>query len=481
MEVIKEGLDWVSNEFSSLHLGDKRLNERAKKVASIFSENPQASIPAAFANWNDTHAAYTFFSNPKVTDKKILEAHTDATLERASNCSVVLAIQDSTSFNFTRLKSTQGLGKIGDSTNGNGRGLVCHHTYLVNDEGVPLGTMNREVWDRETSRFKSRVKRAKAPIEEKESFKWLKALRHTSLRMSHLKQTCVIHVCDREADIYELFEEAKTLEENFIVRVRSNRQINKSSKYSSDGEKLFRHLMKSKPLGEIEVEVNERSSPDRKRIATLTMRAIRCDLTPPHARPNLDHRLAHKKISLTVISAREDTSDNTLEAIDWKLITNVEVSSLEQVAYCVKCYSHRWSIEVFHRILKTGCRVEDSRFATATRIKTYIAFLAIVAWRIHWLAHYSRKHPDASADVGFTENDQKLLRILILKDLKKPGRKKKLTMQDCVILLARLGGFLARRGDGNPGSEVLWRGITKFCELKKNLKHLQDQALGTYV
>ena len=311
MEAIDVGVDWVANEFSSLHLGDKRLDERAKKVAKIFGENPQASIPAAFDNWNDTHAAYTFFSNPKVTAEKILEAHADATLERASNCGVVLAIQDSTSFNFTGLKSTAGLGKIGDSTNGNGQGLICHHTYLVSDEGVPLGTINREVWDREPSRFKSRVKRAKAPIEEKESFKWLKALRHTSSRMSPLKQTCVIHVCDREADIYELFEEAKTLDENFIIRVRSNRQINKSSKCSSDGEKLFRHLMKSKPLGEVEVEVNERNSPDRKRIATLTVRAIRFDLTPPPTRPNLAHRFAYKKISLTVISAREDTDDDS--------------------------------------------------------------------------------------------------------------------------------------------------------------------------
>ena len=462
---------WVEKEFSGLSLGDKRLNNRATKIAKSLSENPQATIPQVCKGWNETHAAYAFFNNPKISKDKILAPHIQSTLNRASHEKVALAIQDTTSLNFTNLVKTDGLGEIGDSR---GKGLICHNTYLVSEEGLPLGILDQELWNRKKSKFKDDVKRPNTPIKKKESYKWQKALKKVSNITSNLKKTKIIHVADREADIFTFFEEAKCIDEDFIVRVAQNRRINKKSRASSDGEMLFASLDRENPLETVEIEVNDRSAPTRKRMAKIELRAKKFDFNAPRAKAMSTHNFRHEKLPLSVISAKEIDCEDIARPIHWILVTNVEIKSAEQILYCVKSYSIRWTVEVFHRILKTGCRVESIRFDNADKIKIYASFSSIIAWHIHWLTFFTRTEPNKHADKLFEPNDQKMLRSIFEKP--KKGRKKRLIIKDCVIYIARLGGFLARKHDGFPGAEVIWRGLIRFQEWKFQLKYLKEQG-----
>ena len=465
---------WVDSEFSSISLGDKRLNRRAISIGKSLSSNPSGSIPSSCIGWSETHAAYSFFSNPKVSSEKILAPHIESSLERASRHRVVLAVQDTTSLSFTGHKATSGLGEVGNSRYQNAKGLINHNTYLLSDSGVPLGLIDQDIWDRKTSKVKNSVIRTKTPIHKKESIKWLKALNKTSEMTSRLENTKVIHVADREADIYSLFDELECLDEKFIIRARCNRRINKSSRGSFDGEKLFDRLEQEKSLGTIEVEVNEKSSPSRKRTACLELKALSFSLTAPRAKSMKSHRFKSERLPLTVVSAVEVKSDGELAGINWILLTNTDIQTKEQVHYCVECYSKRWTIEVFHRILKTGCRVESVRFNCARKIKAYAAFLAVVAWHLHWLTLHTRETPKEKADKIFSKEDQEILRKILLK--KTRGKKKQFTIKDCVILLARLGGFLARKSDGLPGAEVLWRGLTKLHYIKHGLNCMEHNV-----
>lgn len=471
---------WVDTEFSTIALGDRRLNDRAGKILLSLSNRPQTKIPDACKGWNETHSAYRFFSNQKVTAEQILAPHIEASLLRASQFKVVLAVQDSTSLNFTGLKSTSGLGNIGDSANnGHAKGLINHNTYLVSDCGVPLGLMDQEIWARDVSKCKNPAVCIETPIHQKESIKWIAALQRASRLTSSLNNTCVIHVGDREADIYELFDEAKACDQKFIIRVQHNRIINKKSKHSNDGEKLLERLAKEKPLAREEVEIKDRKSPDHTRAALFEFRTLSFTLTIPRIKSSKCHSVHAEKLQLTVVSATEVQQDDETDPINWVLLTNVDVNCAEQVQYCVQCYARRWSIEVFHRILKTGCRVESVRFNASDKIKIYAAFLGIVAWHIHWLTLYAREHSQEKADVIFTQNDQEILRKISKKPT--PGRRKQLTIIDCVIYIAKLGGFLARKSDGFPGAEVLWRGLTRFADLKQSLKQLSCNGHMSYV
>lgn len=465
--------DWVKAEFLGISLGDQRLNKRAVTIASSLSKNPKGTIPEVCKKWADIKGAYCFFSNKKVTQKKILAPHVISTLGRARLEKVVLAIQDTSSLNFNNLLKTENLGEIGDSR---ARGLICHSSYLVNDEGDPLGLLDQEFWARKTSEFKDPEKRTETDIKKKESYKWQKSLQKTHKLTESLDQTHVISIADREADIFTFYEEAKLMEESFIIRVKHNRRVDKKSRASNDGDRLFASLENSKPIDTVELEINDRSAPNRKRTAKLELRAKEMEFNAPRAKSMTKHNFRLEKISLTVISVREIKSEDKAP-IHWVLVTNVEINSPEQILYCAKCYSHRWAIEVFHRILKTGCRVESIRFNDADKIKTYATFASILAWHIHWLTYLARKFPENEPTQLLDEEDQELLRTAVEKQEKKPkkrGRKKKLKVKDCILYIAKLGGFIGRKNDGFPGPEVIWRGLVRFLEMKHFLQTLQQ-------
>lgn len=254
--MLLSGSDWVSEEFDGICLGDKRLDKRAIKILESLSRSPQSSIPDSQRSWSETLAVYRFLENTKVTHSKILEPHIQSTLKRCGNSDVILAFQDTSSLNYSGLKATTGLGNIGDGKSSSQIGLMMHTCYAVSDSGLPLGILGQKSWARSESKFKKAVDYHNASIDEKESNKWLELLESTSAATKDLGVK-TIHVMDREADIYDVFEDAKKLNANFIIRAKHNRTINKTSKYSKDGESMIEVIEAREPLGKIDIELPE--------------------------------------------------------------------------------------------------------------------------------------------------------------------------------------------------------------------------------
>lgn len=473
---------WVTSELESIDLGDVRLKGRAIKILKGLSESPQSSIPESIGEWTDLHGAYRFFDNDKVDSKKILDAHYDSTIDRCSKHKIVIVAHDTSSLNFFGLEKTHGLGKVGDSTNNpHTKGLIMHTAYAITPDRLALGILDQNIWARQISSFKSSVVRRQTPIKKKESYKWVTALRAVSERVEVEKtqSTKFVHIMDREADIYEVLCEVKDLNQDFIIRARNNRLVNKRSRASNDGILMSEALAKSKPLGRISIQIPTKNFLDKKRDALLEIRAQKVVVNAPRSKVRTVHDIKHDSIGLWVISVNEiPTKDvDEDELVNWTLLTNVSINSVEQVLLCLDYYCCRWQIEVYHRTLKTGCNVEKCRFSEVKKIVAYIAMMSIVAWRLHWMSYVARITPKGDVDSIFTKQEQMVLSMLVLKT--KP--KRSTTLIDYFILLARLGGFIARKGDGMPGAEVLWRGWKKLKEAINTWNALSNMDFKTYV
>jgi hypothetical protein len=165
-----------------------------------------------------------------------------------------------------------------------------------------------------------------------------------------------------------------------------------------------------------------------------------------------------------VIEARELDTPADRDPIDWKLVTDLTVGSLEQAIEKVRWYAQRWKIEVFHKILKSGCRAEDARFRTAARLTNLLAVFLILAWRVFWLTMSNRIAPEAAPDLVFTDLELRILDRLVPD--KPPNLPRAALLSHYLIKLARLGGYLARKSDPPPGNQTIWRGLTRLIDIQ---------------
>ena len=444
---------WTEIEFAGVDLKDKRLNKRCREIAEAKAEQIGAPINQACGDWASTKAAYRFFRNPKVTPEKIIAPHCAQTVERMKAYKVVLAVQDTTYFNYTHHPQTKGLGAIGNKKQKQ-RGFGMHSTVAVTPEGLSLGTLTQTFFTRpigEASHKPNELR--KQPIEEKESHRWIEALEQT-LELAPAG-TEVVTVCDREADIYEMFVVAQEKAAPLVVRARSDRCL--------EGEesvhKLRAKLERRPVAGELVVEITRNQS-RKKREATVSIRYAKVSLRPPW-RPG-EKKLP--RVTLYGILVREENPPEGIEEpIEWLLLTNVVVTDFDTAVTVVGWYCCRWQIEVFHKIIKSGCKVEDCRLETAARLQKYIALMCVVAWRLHWLTYLNRTDPDAPCTLALTTAEWQVLYMYIQRSTKFPDRPP--TVHQAVRWIAQLGGFLAREADGEPGITVVWRGWQRLQDM----------------
>jgi Transposase DNA-binding/Transposase DDE domain len=438
---------WSENEFKSISLKDKRLEARVKKVAEASMNMPEMPINQANQDWAATKAAYRLFANNRLTTEDIFKPHRERTLERIEQQEVVLAIQDKTFIDYSSHKKTKGLGPIGDSR-WKTLGLVLHSTFVVTPEKLPLGLLTEEIWARDGFSQIPRGARRKVPIENKESYCWIKALR----KAAEIKNTKVITICDRESDIYEFFQEAQELETLFVVRAAWNRHLESNEEYP----RLWDYIEGLKSFGKISVEVPE-ADKRRARTALIDIKFGKFTLGTPQ-RWRREGKKALEPICLEAVYLIEQTPPEGEKPLEWMLLTNIAVTTLEEALEIVEYYKCRWSIETFHKILKSGCTVEKCRLQTAERLKKYITLMSVVAWRIFWMTHLKRTAPQAPATVILTTKEIEILTALQRKNITLPVEQ--LSVAQAVTAIAKLGGFLARKNDGKPGSTVIWRGWT---------------------
>ena len=438
---------WSRQEFAGLDLGDTRLNDRLVSIADALAAQPMSPISTACEDWSAVKATYRFFDNENVSSQKILEPHWQRTVERMRAQERVFAIQDTTYLDYTDHPSTQGLGPI--STKSQKRqGLVKHTTLVVSASGVPLGCLTDKVWVRDAS--DKRNNKAK-PLQERESYKWIEALSQTHTRTPEGVE--VITVCDREADIYEFFVEAK--EHPFVIRVAQNRRI-------EDTHGSLRTLMNTSPVaGEFTLEVPARpQQPARE--AHLQVRFVRTTLRPPY-RCQLPETENLPAVEVYLVWVVEPHPPDGIAPLDWLLLTNVEVSNFSEALQRIHWYTQRWHIEVYFKVLKSGTKVEQTRLQTKDRLLRYIALLSVIAWRLYWMTLLNRHVPEADCTQVVTENEWRALYALTHKTRTFP--KKTPTVAQVVLWIAKLGGFLGRKSDGTPGVTVLWRGWQRLTDI----------------
>lgn len=446
---LAEPEEWAEREFGKAEFGDARLTRRFVSIARDFYNRPQANIPRATnGDRAKAKAVYRFFDNQEVTLAKLLEPHREQTLKRAAEHEVVLAVQDTTTLNYTAHPDIEGTGPIGIRTS-SAMGLIVHDTVAVTPEGMALGVIDAQVWARDWEE-----KKATRGIEGKESVKWLRSYQVAARMQAELKRTRVVSVGDREADIYELFATAREHIEaggpHLLVRSREDRVLCDTSK------KLWERVDAQPLAGYREIAVTPR--PGRKaRTATLSVRFCEVVLDAPQGKRTLG------SIRLWAVHARERRAPTGAEGVEWMLLTTMEVSSFEQACEKLDWYTRRWMIEVFHRTLKTGCRIEDRQLGTVPRIENCLAIDMMVAVRIMNITWLSRTQPNLPCTVYFEDNQWKALSCFLTR--KRLPQKKVPSIKEVTGWVGKLGGHLGRKCDGPPGVQVLWEGIQRVDDI----------------
>jgi hypothetical protein len=445
---------WVDRERGGGDFPDRRLRARLGKILGDLGRRIGGTLPAACQDWAATKAAYRFFSNPRVDEGVILAGHLAATKARfAATAGPILVLHDTTEFSFRR-DNPEAIGRLTLLKTRHATvtlcGLLMHSSLVLTPQGVPLGLAAVKFWTRKkfkgTNALKRKVNPTRIPIEQKERIRWLENLKHSTELLGEPAR-CV-HVGDREADIFELFctaHEAKTF---FLVRTCVDR-------LAEGGGTTISEVMGREPVrGVHEVEVRD----DRGRVSTAELDVRFRPLT---VRPPIGKERRYPTQELTAIHADEREAPAGREPIRWRLLTNLAVDDLEAATGKLDWYARRYKIEAFHKVLKSGCRAEQSRLRTAERLTNLLAVLCVVACRVFWLTMTSRAAPEAPAEVALTKEEVEILDRLA-GATEPPARP---AVSHYLVAIAKLGGYLARVRDPPPGNMAIWRGMTRLMDI----------------
>jgi hypothetical protein len=448
---------WASVELKQADLGDARRTKRLIRIVEDLSAQPASSVPQACGNIAATTAAYDFWNSPYFQPDDIRNAHIKSTIKRIKEHDVILAIQDTTNIDLTDHPATSGTGYLDHRKSS---GLKVHSTFAATINGVPLGVINQIVWAREPEKLGIAKKRRQRETQEKESQRWLDGLEATQTLIP--KEIQVVTMGDSEADIFDLFSLSRPENSHLLIRGTHNRKVDHCAKY------LHKAIRQIKPCGTLTVEV-KRSPEHSARNAQLTIRFTTFDIQVP-----LHHigRSQLKPVKLQVILAVEENPPSAINPISWLLITSLKINGFEDAARCVKWYTYRWLIERYHYALKSGCGIEKLQLETARRINMALATFSIVAWRLLWLTYEARCNPDQPCDTVLEACEWQSLCATINQNPISP--KKPPSLREAVRMIATLGGFLGRKGDGEPGVKTIWRGLRRLYDIAATWKLLHS-------
>jgi hypothetical protein len=438
--------DWASDEFASANLGDARLSSRLVALARQLSASPHTSLPQALSP-AELKAAYRFFDNDQVDTDGVLAPHIAQTLDRMEQIPVVLAIQDTTEFNLTHLPATDGLGRC---TGGNERGFLMHSLLAVSPEGLPLGVLGMKTWARREGTQGSAAQRKSRPIHEKESIKWIEGLAHLSALKSRCEHTQLIGIGDRESDVYELFAAQRPDGVDWLVRAAWNRCARHPQRY------LWQAVLDAPAAGHTELLVPAKGSRPQ-RTACLTLRYACVRLRPPQTRTRLP------ELDVFAVHVIEDEPPAGIEPLEWMLLTSVPTHSPGQALERLQWYARRWTIETWHRVLKSGCRIEARQFGTLERFVRATSLFAVIAWRILYTTLLARLDGDLPCEAVLQPVEWQALYCRMHRTTRPPDTVP--SLHQAIRWIAALGGYLNRRHDPPPGATVIWRGFLVLHEI----------------
>lgn len=452
---------WTDTEVDESVFKDARLGKRFRELLIRMGGGMGESLPLACQDWANTKAAYRFFANERVSEEDILSGHFGATRARFEAADgTVLLLQDTTEFSYQRAHPEL-VGKTKSVKLGTRDGQVRHHTVCgilmhsslaVTTDGLPLGLAAVKFWTRKkfkgANALKKKINPTRVPIEKKESVRWLDNLRQ-SIALLGEPSRC-IHVGDRESDIFELYCLTQELGAHFIVRMQTDRLA------GDGGHTILAEMDEVAVKGLHRVQVRDEKGETIS--VTLEIRSKKIHVLPP-----IGKQKRYPPLDLTVIYATERGAPKGRKPIEWKLMTDLPARTRAEVIEKIDWYAMRWKIEVFHKILKSGCKAEDSRLRTADRLANLMAVFCILSWRLFWLTMLNRAAPDAAPTMALTAAEIDLLDKLVADAGSRrcrPG-----TLSFYLTKLARLGGYLARASDPPPGNTVMWRGLSRLTDI----------------
>jgi hypothetical protein len=427
---------WIAEQFAGVELGDARRTRRAQRLALSMIQAPSEGLPTQTHTWGDCKAAYRLLHCEDVTHDAVLQPHFEHTRDAAAAQPVTLFIQDSTHLDFTRMKQAQGYGPIGNNA---GTGLIAHSLLAATPDGEVLGLAAQSCWARSTStphrRSETRVQRYVRANKESEA--WPKALE----AVGAVPEGCRwVSIGDRESDSFEYWSRATALGWQCLSRIYSNRR-------TADHNYLLK-LARALPIRG-KLQLPQRARPGQAaRTLHLNLAWRTVQVRPTRKNPNLS--------KLPDLAASVVRCWDPQHNVEWLLLATWPVVTLADAIECVHWYQLRWTIEEFHKCLKSGCQIERSQLKKAHAVQVLLGFCSVVAMRLLALARTARHCADEPASKHV---DRDHLRVLCsLRGIEPTA----MSIHNYWREVARIGGFLARSCDGNPGWQTLWKGLMKL-------------------
>src|SRR5712692_7963790 len=458
MSDLLDATSWAVTEFADAELGDLRRTQRLVQLAHALAQRPGAALPEACGSGAMLKAAYRFFTNDDIAPDDIMQSHIEATYSRLNAVPIVLAVQDTTEANWTNLRVTEGLGPLGHPAC---HGLLVHTTLAFTPERVPLGLLAQQVWARDPNDVGKRARRKHLPISQKESQKWLHSLDAVYTARDCCPTTRLVSVGDREADVYDVLAAARPEGVDLLMRAAWDRCVRgpeRSLWATVAAQPVVEHLLLTVPR-----------RPQAARDATLALRFCPVTLCPPRHR----QREGLPAVTLWAVQVQEVEPPTDVTPIEWLLLTTVAVETVNDAIERVQWYSCRWGREVWHRILKSGCRIEERQLASGERLQRCLTLYSVIAWRIFYAIMLARVVPEMPCSVLLELDEWQALYCAIHQCPTPPEEPP--SLDQAVRWIAQLGGFVGRRRRDQPGTETLWRGFQHLMDLIKMYRIMRPE------
>lgn len=463
---------WVLDEMQTVDLRDKRLERRLVKLLDTLSQASTASIPAACHDRAEMVAAYRFFDNDKVDFEDVLAPHIDATFERMKRQKVVLLVQDTTELDLTR--PTSEVEGAGPMAHGRRSGAFMHLLHAFTPDGTPLGSVLAEAWTRAAKGNQPTAKRGSSekrlqikrkPFEEKETYRWLTTSKHCAEVKEHCPKTQMVMLADRESDITEVVEYCRGQSVfDWVIRIDGSRVLSKE-KTLEPTVAIREELRNRKVLYEQILDVRARAAWGSESIkhrpgkADRDSRKVKVSVHSGAVTLN-DPRPGHfDGVTVNAVLVSETNPNGSDEPIECLLITSLPIRTRKQAELVIAYYLKRWMIELFFKVLKSGCKIESRRFEHIDRFLPSLAVYMIIAWRSFYVCRVSRTHADTSCEKVYSEAEWKSVWQVVKK---RPPPKKPPTLMEMTKIVALLGGYIDRKNSGPPGPQSIWLGLQQM-------------------
>ena len=450
-----ENYIWIRKQFKDVHLPDTRLINRLEKLACSMMAKPNLSIPKQNREWKDIKAAYRFYDSDKVHFSELIQPHINQTKKMAKKRRQILAIQDTCHISYSHHNSVKDLSDMGGE-NGS-KGIILHSCLAVDpNKKHPeiLGLLDQYIHHR-TKKIDKNETYSQRQKRWRESKLWEESSQRSDIKDSGIQ---IIEVMDREGDAFDIIKNCISLGHDFVIRAVNNRLLNNSKE-----DKLFDLVSNLKPAGQIVLDIRKRPQ-QIPRKAKLDVGFSKIEIKSPKSRKG-------EIIECNIVHVIEKDPPEGQEPLEWLLLTSVEVNSFEDACQIIEWYKCRWIIEEYHKGIKTGCNVEKKQLKTGKRLENFLGLANIVALRLLKLRDVARNMPEISA--------KKIIDPLKVDILIKYNEinKEDITIYEYCREVAKIGGFIGRKSDGEPGWQSLWEGEIELTKLFEGAKLMMKNKI----